>query len=34
MAIYAKDHIAAKRLVAFGYSAGLELLWVQYSVNN
>ena len=31
MAIYAKDHIAAKRL---GYSAGLELLWVQCSLNN
>ena len=34
MAIYAKDHIAAKRLVEFGYSGGLELLWVQCSVNN
>lgn len=35
MAIYAKDHIAVKRLVEFGYSAGVELLCrVQCSVNN
>ena len=34
VAIYAKDHIAVKRRVEFEYSAGLELLWVQYGFNN
>ena len=38
VAIYAKDHIAVKRLVEFEFSAGLELLWApvwgQCSVNN
>ena len=34
VAIYAKDHIAVKRLVEFGYSTGLEPLWVQCSVND
>ena len=34
MAIYTKDYIAVKRRVKFEYSAGLELLWVQCSVNN
>ena len=29
-----KITLQLKRLVAFGYSAGLELLWVQCSVNN
>ena len=34
MAIYSKDHIAVERRVEFEYSAGLELLCVQCSVNN
>ena len=34
VAIYAKDHIAVKKRVEFEFSAGLELLWVQCSVNN
>ena len=34
VAIYVKDHIAVKRRVEFEYSAGLELLWVQYNVDN
>ena len=32
VAIYANYHIAVKRLVEFGYSTGLEPLWVQCSV--
>lgn len=34
MTIYAKDHIAVETRVEFEYSAGLELLCVQCSVNN
>ena len=34
VAIYAKDHFAVKKRVEFEFSAGLELLRVQCSVNN